>query len=593
MGAAEQVRVDEGTVVDGRYRLDLRLGEGTFGSVWRAHDLRLSYRAVAVKLLKAEFLEQPAAVARFDAEADALARLSHPNIVAVLDRGTWGGQRFIVTELVEGTTLSAYLQDHRARGALPEWGRALELFDQVCAAVEAAHRVRTPGAIVHRDLKPDNVLLGVMPDGVRVVKLIDFGIAQLGQRGGTQSGVSLGTPLYMAPEQAYGHVAGVGPWTDVFALGVILSEMLTLCPQPSETEPWWLPAVRGHDPRPILARRRPDIDPAVWAVVARCLRSEGADRYPDAGALRDALRGLGGAGRPSAVGGATVPTGGPLSAGIDSAETRASTLPGDASLVSAMSREGPGPGAPAPGGEEVQAGAEAEAPGAPAVMPWGRMVLGVIVVAVLLAASIVLTLVRVDGMRRTAPTGRSGSPGRAAQASPRTVAGAGAGSHPVAAFGDLLGFLRRWEGAVTRRPGAEALVRVYAPSVRWHGSQGVRDPGAVGEQIDRNLSRGGSLRLDWTRSVWSWEPVDGPDVAEPCRQVAGATGAVVKVRAWAEEVRPERVEAIGCPRLEGRYLLRLRDTPTGMRVCHESWSIEEGICASCPTAPMCRGRGGG
>jgi len=578
MGAAERV-VAEDAVIDGRYQLELRLGEGTFGSVWRARDLRLSDRAVAVKLLKPEFLEQPMAVTRFDAEADALARLSHPNIVAVLDRGTWAGQRFIVTELVAGTTLSAHIADHRARGAFPELDVTLGLFDQVCAAVEAAHRVRSPGAIVHRDLKPDNVLLRVMPDGARVAKLIDFGIAQLGQRGGTQSGVSLGTPLYMAPEQAYGHSSGVGPWTDVFALGVILIEMLTLSAQPSETEPWWLPAVRGHDPRPVLVRQRPDIDPAVWEIVARCLRSEGADRYADAGALRDALRPLLGVVRASGLPVALAAPERPAAGVVDSVETRASTVPGDASLQPVAVAQA---GAP---GERTEDDSVPESP----PVPWGRMVVSVVAIAVLLATGIVLALVRIDRMRgaaRRAPTGQANL------VAPPSLALAGAGNHAVVPYAELAGFLRRWEQSVTRAPGAEPLPRVYAPTVRWHGSQGVRDAVMVGEQIDRNLARGGSLRLDWTRSEWSWEPVESPDVADPCRQWPGATGPVVKVRAWAEELRPERVESIGCPRLEGRYLLRLRATSAGMRVCHESWSIDEGICASCPTAPMCRSRGG-
>ncbi len=486
MGAAAQQWVQAGAVVDGRYRLETRLGEGTFGAVWRARDLRLSDREVAVKLLKAEFLEQPTAVARFDAEADALAQLSHPNIVAVLDRGEWEGQRFMVTELVSGSTLSAYLADFQSRGAFPERAPTLALFDQVCAAVEAAHRVRSPGAIVHRDLKPDNVLLRVMPDGARVAKLIDFGIAQLGQRGGTQSGVTLGTPLYMAPEQAYGHIAGVGPWTDVFALGVILAEMLTLRAQPSETEPWWLPMVRGHDPRPILARQRPDIDPAVWDVVARCLKGEGHDRFADAGALRDALRALSLAppvpGPPPAR--VEAPARGPS---VDSAETRASTLPGELPPAPAVS---------------VRAGTASQAE-ASASMPWGRMVLGVTVAAVLLATSIVLALVQRDGVRSRAAV-------RSAAAQPvgglAAMASAGEGSHPVEGWAELTPFLHAWSRAVSRAPGAEALAAVYAPTVRWHGSQGVRDPDAVGEQIDRNLARGGSLRVDWARSVWSWSP---------------------------------------------------------------------------------------
>ena len=105
-----------GACVDGRYFLQSRLGEGTFGGVWRARDARLSDRLVAVKFLKEEFLEQPATVARFESEGEALAKVSHPNVVAVIDRGAWQGQRYLVTEFVDGHPLSAWIDAHRRDG---------------------------------------------------------------------------------------------------------------------------------------------------------------------------------------------------------------------------------------------------------------------------------------------------------------------------------------------------------------------------------------------------------------------------------------------------------------------------------------------
>jgi formylglycine-generating enzyme required for sulfatase activity len=280
-----------GTLVDGRYCLLARLGEGTFGDVWRAEDTRLANRTVAVKFLKAEFLTHAEAVARFEAEADALAQLQHANVVGVLDRGRWAGQRFLVTEFVAGGSLTGWLDAHRARGVLPEIGLVMILLDQVCAGLAAAHAVRAPGAIVHRDIKPDNVLVRTGADGEVVVKIVDFGIAQLGGRAGTRTGALMGTPLYMAPEQALGNTAGVGPWTDVFALGVLATELLTLRPQVDANEPWWGTALqRGPEVRSLLGAMRRDVPAAVWDVLAGALRARGDERPVDAGALRSALR---------------------------------------------------------------------------------------------------------------------------------------------------------------------------------------------------------------------------------------------------------------------------------------------------------------
>jgi len=280
-----------GLRIDDRYELLGRLGDGTFGEVWRAADVRLSGKVVAVKVLKPEFVDRPDVVSRFDSEADALARLAHPNVVAVLDRGTWHGSRYIVTELAEGRPLAELLDEARRQGAQPPLGMVLSLFDQVCAAVEAAHLVQVPGPIVHRDLKPDNVIVRQLPSGEWSVKVLDFGIAQLGGRQGTRTGALLGTPLYMAPEQAMGQAQGVGPWTDVFALAVLLVEMLTLRATPQGEETWWAVTLRANGQvAPLLTGLRGDVSPALWAVAARALQPDGAQRFGNAGLFRAALR---------------------------------------------------------------------------------------------------------------------------------------------------------------------------------------------------------------------------------------------------------------------------------------------------------------
>ncbi|MEZ4409593.1 MAG: thioredoxin domain-containing protein [Polyangiales bacterium] len=280
-----------GTVVDGRYTLLTRLGEGTFGEVWRAADQRLTGRPVALKFLKPEFSDRAEVVARFEAEADALARLAHPNVVAVFDRGHWDRRRYFVMEHVDAGTLRGWIDQHRASNQRPGLIDVRKVFDAVCAGVEAAHAVMTPGPIVHRDLKPDNVLLRAQPGAEVLVKVLDFGVAQLGGRQGTSTGMLLGTPDYMAPEQAMGNVSNVGPWTDVFSLAVLLIEMLTLEARSTPTEVWWGTTLRlSGQVRPLLAVARGDVPPEVWDVVARALHPDGAARFPNAGIFRAALR---------------------------------------------------------------------------------------------------------------------------------------------------------------------------------------------------------------------------------------------------------------------------------------------------------------
>jgi formylglycine-generating enzyme required for sulfatase activity/tRNA A-37 threonylcarbamoyl transferase component Bud32 len=277
-----------GTLVNGRYRLVAPLGAGTFGDVWRAEDVNLG-REVAIKLLRADFLDDAITVARFDGEAEALARLTHPNVVAVFDRGTWSGQRYLVTELCAGAPLEDWIASHKRAGKAPELASVREIFDQICAAVEAAHDVAEPGPMVHRDLKPGNVMLAAGKKGGHLAKVLDFGIARLADRHLTADGSPMGTPLYMPPEQATGSHGEVGPWSDVFSLGVILVEMLTLQQTAPKGQLWWLAVQLGIDVRATLRGLRADVPDAVWRVAERALAAEPSARFPDAGALREAL----------------------------------------------------------------------------------------------------------------------------------------------------------------------------------------------------------------------------------------------------------------------------------------------------------------
>jgi len=576
VNAAASTPPDVGALIDGRYVLEALLGEGTFGGVWRARDERLAGRPVAVKFLKAEFLEHAGAIARFEAEATALAQLPHPNIVGVLDRGQWRAQRYIVMELVDGRTLAAWVEAHREDGVAPDLGATLALFDQVCAGIEAAHSLRTPGPIVHRDLKPENVLLRALPSGELGVKVLDFGIAQLGRRTGTRSGALMGTPLYMAPEQAMGQAGAIGPWTDVFSLAVILVEMLTNRPQPTADEPWWGAALqRPGQVRDLLARLRPDVPAAMWDVLSRALRPAGPERFPHAGALRAAVRQA--AGLPphmsstslvpwTAPAGSSTPP--PTVAHHDEDPARAATV---------ASSPSPTPRLATPRDAGVSPAGSSPAP-AEEGFPWFKLLAAVALGAVFLALAIVALLVSLDGRARPTP----------APARPARPATAAAG--PALDGAAVQAFLTRWARARRRERGADALDRLYATSLKYHGNARAPDFAQMTRDLDRLASIGGTFALDRARTEVAEESLEDDAVPSACRLVPGAEGRVVRVRAWATEERPDRNADIGCPRLEGRYVLRLRATPAGPRVCHETWSIDEGICASCPSAPLCQRR---
>ena len=289
-----------GTLVSGRYQLVARLGEGTFGDVWRAEDTNLG-RLVAIKFLRETFLHEPATVARFDGEAAALARLTHPNVVAVFDRGAWNGEPYLVTELVVGESLQGWIATQKQAGGVPGLAAVRHIFDQICAGVEAAHDVRAPGPIVHRDLKPGNVMLARDKRGNPLAKVLDFGIARFGDRHLTMSGLPMGTPIYMPPEQALGNMDEVGPWSDVFSLGVILVEMLTCRQLAPGDELWWLAVKVGVDVGATLRGLRGDVPVEVWRVAEKSLQAVPSARFADAGELRVAIAAAWGSAGPDAT----------------------------------------------------------------------------------------------------------------------------------------------------------------------------------------------------------------------------------------------------------------------------------------------------
>jgi eukaryotic-like serine/threonine-protein kinase len=266
-----------GELIAERYELRGLVGSGGMSSVYRAHDTLLE-RDVALKILHSHYSADAEYSERFRREARAVARLSHPGIVTVIDRGEADGRQFIVFELVGGENLKELVE---REGPLPV-RRALEIGLEVADALAFAHR----RGIVHRDVKPQNVLV----NGEGTLKVTDFGIARSldVEHGMTQTGTVLGTSNYIAPEQASGE--SVGPQTDVYSLGVVLFELLA-GRVPFEGESFVQIAMRHiNEPPPSLAGLRPDVPPRVAATVERALAKDPRDRFPSMDAFAAELR---------------------------------------------------------------------------------------------------------------------------------------------------------------------------------------------------------------------------------------------------------------------------------------------------------------
>jgi len=276
MLVAEQTRSMVGRTL-GHYQVHSLLGAGGMGEVYLAEDTQLGRKA-ALKLLPAQFTQDAERLRRFVREARAASALNHPNIITIYEIGEIGETHFIAAELVEGSTLRRRMASERL-----ELHEALDAAIQIAAALDAAHKA----GIVHRDIKPENIML--RPDGL--IKVLDFGLAKLTESqattGGpqaatiagysTETGVVMGTPRYMSPEQVRGQKADAR--TDIFSLGVVLYEMIAgSMPFEGESRSDVIAAILKSDPLP-LTWHWPDVPRELEQIVEKALRKDREKRY--------------------------------------------------------------------------------------------------------------------------------------------------------------------------------------------------------------------------------------------------------------------------------------------------------------------------
>ena len=270
-----------GQIIAGAYRIVRVVGEGGMGKVYEAQHLRLGHRKVAIKVLHPEFSRDRDVVSRFQREAESASSITHPNVIQVFDVDTTAdGRPFLVGEFLEGEELG----DHLERVGKLDIGTAVNLVRQVCRALSAAHE----RGVVHRDMKPENVFLTKQREAVHI-KVIDFGISKSGhgETHLTRTGMIIGTPAFMAPEQARGDKVDVR--ADVYATGALLYTMLTgKRPFDSDDPTATLTLVLTADPtRP--RELDPNIPEGLELVVQRAMAKNASDRYESMVELEAAL----------------------------------------------------------------------------------------------------------------------------------------------------------------------------------------------------------------------------------------------------------------------------------------------------------------
>ena len=270
-----------GTVLHERYRIVERIGDGAMGAVYRGERVKLG-RSVAIKFLLEEYAATPDGLRRFEVEARAMSRLAHPNCVAVTDFGVDDGTPYLVMEFAPGRSLRQILRDEQRLAP----ARAIAIVRQVLAGLVHAHGQ----GIVHRDIKPENILLASVEGHGEHVRILDFGLAKLRDDAVFTSGMALGTPGYMSPEQTLGRP--VDARADVYATGILLHELIAgLKPFLSDDPHAVMRMHRDATPTP-LRQAGGAVSAELEAAVLRALAKAPADRFASASAFLDALRGV-------------------------------------------------------------------------------------------------------------------------------------------------------------------------------------------------------------------------------------------------------------------------------------------------------------
>ncbi len=265
-----------GTVIDGRYRVEERVGAGGMGTVYRAVQTNIG-RDVAVKIVNALALQNPEMVRRFENEAHIISQLRHPNTLKLIDFGKLGdGRPYLVTEFLTGVSLETVLTRERKS---PEW--TLGVMRQVCDSLAEAHEK----GIIHRDLKPENIFIEEV-GGDAIVRVLDFGIAKLGKGSQTATGTVFGTPAYMSPEQAQGR--GADARSDLYSLGTIAYKCIAGRTPFVSDEPLALLLMHVQEPPAPLSRACPPgtVSPPIEAFLMSLIAKDPAHRPESAVSVR-------------------------------------------------------------------------------------------------------------------------------------------------------------------------------------------------------------------------------------------------------------------------------------------------------------------
>jgi serine/threonine protein kinase len=404
----------------GKYRIERELGRGSMGVVYQAFD-PIVERSVAIKTIRLDVENAAELLVRLRREAKSVGQLEHPNIVTLYEAGESEGLFYLAMQFIQGETLQDRL-DRQRYFALRE---VLEIFTQICSGLDYAHQ----HGVIHRDIKPANIMI----TNDAVVKLTDFGIAKLAGTGTTTTGLVVGTPSYMSPEQALGR--SLDGRSDIFSLGSILYEMMTgekAFPGRNVTTVMYKIV---HEPPMPLAVLQPGLDPAVEAIVLRALAKHPDQRFQTCSELADALevyinRAMAGMARTAIPGGPQrVPGGVAMPTAPPTASTAPASSPGVAatqpapSATAGIPAETP-PAAPpsSPGVATVAAPPQAVPQPAPArtgaPLAWvGGGILGTLLLVILILLVVQMRQTSQAPAPATQPAARSALPEAAAPAS--------------------------------------------------------------------------------------------------------------------------------------------------------------------------------